>query len=261
VPASPKAFWNRVASTYDRVFPETAVGRHQRGIVHAVADRLFHPGQRILELNCGTGIDAVHFAERGVRVVACDLSEGMVDIARRRREGNRARGLVDLRVLPTEEIARLGGEPPFDGVFSNFSGLNHVMDLRRLAVDLAALLRPGAPALLCVATVFSPAESAWHLLRGDVRRATRRLARRTDDPSLVVRYRSARAWARALAPELRLREVIGVGVLLPSCAEPAARRFPATLERMARVDRALGRVPWVRDLSECILLHFEKVSA
>jgi SAM-dependent methyltransferase len=255
---SSEKYWNGVAPRYDRVFPKTVIGRAQRGLVHGVLDRVFQPGQRILELNCGTGIDAVHLAERGVRVLACDLSGQMIELARQRAHASGVGELVDFRVLATEDIGHLGAVSRFDGVFSNFSGLNLVMNLRAVARELAVLLTPNARALLCMAGPFSPAETAWYLLHGNLAGALRRLTRRTDDPSLIVRYFSARKMARMFAPEFRLREWTGIGVMLPSCVEPAARRLPAAFQRVARVDHQLGRVPGVRGLADCILLEFEK---
>ena len=38
------------------------IGRAQRRVVTKELDRIFHSGQRILELNCGTGVDALHLA-------------------------------------------------------------------------------------------------------------------------------------------------------------------------------------------------------
>jgi SAM-dependent methyltransferase len=253
---SSKDYWNRVAPGYDRAFPETAIGQAQREAVYEVLDRTFHAGQRILELNCGTGIDAVHLAENGVSVLACDLADGMIEMARRRAHASPARELIDFRALPTEGIADLGGQAPFDGVFSNFSGLNHVADLRGFARNVAALLKPDASALFCVAGCFSPAETVWCLLHGDLSGALRRLTRRTDDASLQVHYLSARAMARVLSPEFRLREWMGVGITLPSCAEGVARRFPKAFERVAPFDRRLGRVPGLRGLADCTLLTF-----
>ena len=41
-------------------------------------------GSRLLELGCGTGQATVPLAERGYRVLALDLSEGMAALARRK---------------------------------------------------------------------------------------------------------------------------------------------------------------------------------
>jgi 2-polyprenyl-3-methyl-5-hydroxy-6-metoxy-1,4-benzoquinol methylase len=259
LPARPsQSYWNRVAPGYDDIFPNTLIGQAQRKVVHEALDRVFQPGQRILELNCGTGIDAVHLAERGVRVLACDLSDQMIELARRRAHASQVGELADFRVLATEDIGHLGGLARFDGVFSNFSGLNLVMNLRAVAGNLAALLKPNARALFCLAGPFSPAETAWHLLHGNLGGALRRLTRRTDDPSLKVQYLSPMRLARTFAPEFRLQARTGIGVMLPSCVEPAARRFPTTFNRLAQVDHELGRVPGLRGLADCVLLEFER---
>lgn len=137
-----ETYWNKVAETYDQIFPHTLVGRVQRDIVWHELERVFQPGRRILELNCGTGIDAVHLAESGVTVLACDISPRMIEIARQRLRSTALEGLVEFRALPTEDIAGLEGKGCFDGAFSNFSGLNHVRDLSAVARNLARLLKP-----------------------------------------------------------------------------------------------------------------------
>jgi SAM-dependent methyltransferase len=256
---SSQAYWNTVAETYDQVFPHTLIGRAQRDVVWQELERVFHPGQRILELNCGTGIDAVHLAEGGVAVLACDISPRMIEIACRRSSSAGLADLVDFRALPTEDIAVLGGQGSFDGAFSNFSGLNHVGDLSAVARNLARLLKPGARALLCIAGRFVPSEMAWHLAHGNLRTAMRRLTRLTDDVTLKVHYPSVSAMARIFAPEFRLREWKGVGVAVPSCLEHLARRHPRALDRLAKADRWLGSVPVFRGMADCILLQFERI--
>jgi ubiquinone/menaquinone biosynthesis C-methylase UbiE len=256
---SSETYWNKVAETYDQVFPHTLVGRAQRDIVWHELDRVFQPGRRVLELNCGTGIDAVHLAESGVTVLACDISPRMVEIAWQRLRSNGLEGLVEFRALPTEDIAVLEGKGCFDGAFSNFSGLNHVRDLSAVARNLARLLKPGARALLCMAGRFVPLEMVWHLAHGNLRKAGRRLTHLCDDATLRVHYPSVGAMTRIFAPEFRLREWKGVGVTVPSCLEPVVRRHPKILNGLARADRWIGCVPAVRGMADCALLQFERM--
>src|SRR3954452_6492418 len=51
----------------------------------AVDERFQTPG-RLIDLGCGAGRHAVRFASRGFEVVAVDLSQTMLDIARRKAE-------------------------------------------------------------------------------------------------------------------------------------------------------------------------------
>jgi ubiquinone/menaquinone biosynthesis C-methylase UbiE len=86
--ASPPPF-DTVAETYDEVFSASAIGRAQRDAVWSEMDRVFAGGQRILEINCGTGIDAIHMARRGIHVEACDSSSRMIASAQRRADAER----------------------------------------------------------------------------------------------------------------------------------------------------------------------------
>ena len=58
--------------TTTAVFTESRLGELLRQAVWRRLDDVFRPGDRVLELDCGTGEDAVHLARRGVRVLATD---------------------------------------------------------------------------------------------------------------------------------------------------------------------------------------------
>lgn len=258
--------FDHVAKAYDAVFTNSLIGRAQRDSVWKELDRCFHPGQRILELNCGTGVDAVHLAERGVTVLACDVAPRMIQVARQRLSSLRDAKRVELRVLATEQVAGLAGEGPFDGAFSNFAGLNCVRDLSSVARDLAKLLAPGATALLCLAGPSVAWEILWYLGQGNPRKAFRRfqrggtIGRLAEGVTVEVQYPSAGKMARLFAPEFRLLRLKGVGVTVPpSYVEPLARRFPRVLRTLAGIDRLLSGVPVFRSLADHILLEFQRV--
>lgn len=253
-------YWNVTAETYDQIFPDTLIGQTQRSAVWRQVERVFQQGQRILEINCGTGIDAVHLAERGVHVLACDLSPRMVDLAIKRSVISNTTRLTQFRVLPTERISQLIGEERFDGALSNFSGLNCVEDLPAVAHNLADLLRPKASAIICMAGRIAPLEVAWYLGHGDVRQAMRRLRCTTEDSRILVHFPTVRAIERSFAPKFKLRQWQGVGVAVPpSCMEPLARRFPALLKVLERADDYLAPCPMLRAFADCVLLQFERL--
>ena len=254
-----------IAGSYDEVFTETFVGRAQRRQVWKETDRHFHAGDRILEINCGTGVDALHLAERGVRVLACDSSPRMIDAARRRVESIRTAASVELWVLPVEEISRLESESPFDGALSNFAGLNCVEDLSAVARDLARLLKPGGKALVCLFGSCCLWEMAWFLARGDASKSFRRFRRRGTlahlggNSSVHVHYPTVRKVRRLLAPHFRLTGWKGVGVTVPpSYLELLAVRFPGVFRAAERADAWLGRCPGIRGLADHVLLTFER---
>jgi SAM-dependent methyltransferase len=255
-----RQYWDLTAETYDQVFPETLVGRAMRGAVWTALEHAFQSGQRVLELNCGTGIDAVHLAERGIRVLACDLSPRMTEIATQRSVANEVAELAVFRAIPTEEIAQLIPEGPFDGAFSNFSGLNHVENLSGVARDLGQLLRPGARLLICMIGRFGAWEVIWQLAHRSLKGAMRRLHPQFETPKMKAYYPSVRSIAGAFKPNFRLLRWQGIGIAVPpSCMEPWARRFPTVLKGMVYADRWLTHCPGVKGLGDCVLLHFERL--
>src|SRR6266850_6647912 len=133
----PAAVFDQFAHDYDEHFGGI-LGRLFRRAVWRWLDGAFQPGEHILELSCGTGEDALHLAERGVRILATDASAGMLEVARKKvlEEGGSER--VRLRQLAIEQLDTLKEEcrDGFSGAFSNFGGLNFVADLPAAAHSL-----------------------------------------------------------------------------------------------------------------------------
>src|SRR5450756_2345327 len=129
-------------------------------------DTLFQPGMRILDIGCGTGEDAAHFAARGVTVYATDASPAMVQVAQ-------ARGGFTAAVCSAEELAQIGGT--FDGAISNFGALNCVASLPAVAGSLAGMVRPGGRVAICLLGRFCAWETLYYGVRWEFRKAFRRL--------------------------------------------------------------------------------------
>jgi SAM-dependent methyltransferase len=227
-------------------------------------DARFRPGQRVLELNCGTGEDALYLGRRGVRVLATDLAPAMLAVARQKIARAGLEGLVEVRQMPIEEVRFDAAEEQivnqFDGALSNFGGLNCVADLRAVAAGLAAALRRGGIALLCVMGPLVPWEWGWYLRRGQPGKAFRRL-RRGGTPwrGLTIRYPSSGALRRVFAPWFRPLRVSAVGGLIPpSYAEGWAEAHPRALAALDRFERRIETWSPLVWLADHYLLELER---
>src|SRR5262252_5544078 len=110
--ASPQAYaapFDEAADRYDQVFTNSTIGRAQRMSVWEELAKTFHSGDQILEIGCGTGIDASYLAERGVHVLACDSSPKMVAVATRKLKDIPRSQLVQVQVLAAEHVGSLSG--------------------------------------------------------------------------------------------------------------------------------------------------------
>lgn len=233
--------FDAAAATYDDDFTHSVIGRLQRRRLWSLYDRLFGPGSRLLDLGCGTGEDALHFARRGHEVEGVDLSPAMIEAAALRIEREGLQELAAVQALPLERLDELP-ERGFDGAYSSFSPFNCVADLRPAARALAERLRPGAPLALCLMSRYCLWETlllpVTRLLHGAARR--RRddwapAARDQDEPPLL--YHRISAVRRSFAPWFELLEAPGLGVFVPpTYLEPWAQRHPAWMQALARAD-------------------------
>jgi len=257
--------FDAVAARYDEAFTFSNVGRAQRASVWKELAKTFAPGDRILEIGCGTAVDACFLADRAVQVLACDSSPLMIEAATRRIRENGREGLVQPVLLRAEDLSTLPRNKLFDGVFSNFGAMNCVEDFNRLARDLAAMVKPGGVALLCWMGRYCFWEMAWYLGQGNWRKAFRRVTRkrisaRIADGALVqVRYLPVKLLAHRFTPWFRLQSVKGIGVIVPpSYLEFLTCRHPRLFRVCERADLLVGRCPGIRTFADHVLLRFQR---
>jgi SAM-dependent methyltransferase len=266
--AQPQAVgaFDQLAEGYDELFTKSLIGRAQRNIVWNALQQIFKRGDHILELNCGTGEDALFLGRNGVSVFACDASKRMVQIANQRLSVEDPDTSVQFSLLPTERLREIGSTPMFDGAFSNFSGLNCVADLTQTAEDLANLLPASAPLLICLSTRFCISEIVWFLLHGEFRKAFRRCSGQTSATvgqfTVDVYYPTVRQLRKLLSPFFVLQSVTGIGVTVPpSYVEIWIRRHPRFLGLLRALDAIVATRPGFRVLGDHMLLRFERVRA
>lgn len=244
---TPTTAFDRLAARYDDLWTSSAIGRAQRHQVWRHIDLLFHPGDRILDIGCGTGVDAAHFTARGVSVHATDPSPAMLAIARRQVGCGKA-GEGRLTIGQQDDIL----PHTLDGAISNFGALNCAPDLPSVSRDLGRLLRPGGRIAICIIGRFCLWESLYYSARLQFAKAFRRL--RGSAPSsigITVHYPTVAQIAAAFAPDFALECHTGIGLFVPPSYVP----LPAPLVRLcAALDRVLARLPLLRALADHRLL-------
>ena len=254
--------FDAMASDYDRSFSRGTIGKHLRLAVWRRLEAAFKPGERVLELNCGTGEDALHLARRGVAVVATDNSPGMLAATRAKVERAGLGHAVKVAHVAIENLAldRVDLPGPFDGVVSNFGGLNCVGDLAGLARGLAAVLRPGGRAVLCMMGPAVPWEWGWYLIHGQPAKAFRRLRRGGCEwQGLTVRYPAPGTVRRAFAPHFVQRRLSALGALIPpTYAEGWASRNLRLLDVLSRWERRIETLPPLPWLADHFVIEFER---
>lgn len=169
--------YDLIANTYDEIEAQNVVGRRLRNRMQEVLSRSFQPGDRLLEIGCGTGIEAIALASSGVEVVATDLSEQMVTRVRAKARNQRV-GNVTCRLMAAHQIGELVeefGEASFDGAYSHAGALNMDPLLCEVRSGLGRLLRVGGQFVCTVVNLTSLFEVLFYPLVLRPRKAFRRL--------------------------------------------------------------------------------------
>jgi 2-polyprenyl-3-methyl-5-hydroxy-6-metoxy-1,4-benzoquinol methylase len=230
-----------------------------RARLHAQYRRAFRRGGRVLDVGCGTGIDAVFLARMGLEVVGIDASAAMIDVFLG-RIGDTSQ--ISARVLRVEDV-RLLGDQRFDGLVSAFASLSALPDLRDFADDAARLVTPGGRMILHMLNRFSTWEWLGDVWRGDwhaASRVGRERQRRFVIGGQAVQhsmYFPVQAY-RAFHRDFHLRELYSLGALRPP---HTVRRLPrALVDALERADLRLGGLPLVRNAGRFFVLDLERRS-
>lgn len=165
------------AATYDCDFTESVIGKLQRNRVHhfllkSLGDR----SQKILEINCGTGEDALWLARHGNRVIATDASEKMIEECKRKIYESQFKSPVQAQQVSFSELKQKFSSESFDLIFSDFGGLNCVSpaELSRLVADFSSLLKPGGKFVAVIMGRKCLWERFYFVVKGKFKEALRR---------------------------------------------------------------------------------------
>ena len=241
--------FSRTAEKYDAFAEDHPHLTRMRNKVYAHVARHVPHAAHILELNAGTGTDAVALARRGYSVHATDIAPGML---KRLQEKADRLGLQDRVTMEQRSFLSLDGVEgaPFDVVFSDLGGLNCVPDLTPVVQQLPAILKLGG----IVTWVLMPHVCLWEMaeaFRGNIPLAFRRFARGRVRANLEglhfdVYYFSPREVIGWFGSDFQVLAVEGLSVITPTAeSKNFARLHPRLYGVLSWLDDRLSpRWPW-----------------
>ncbi len=241
--------FSRTANKYDAFAEDHPHLARLRQIVYAQVEHFVPKGGRILELNAGSGIDAIELARRGFYLHATDIAPGM--LARAQDKINRLglQEMVTLQECSFTNLEQIQGAP-YDAVFSNLGGLNCIPDLRPVIQQLPSVLKQSG--IVCWTVM--PRFCLWELaevFRGHPRLALRRLRRygtqaNLEGLSFRVYYFTPRQVIQWFGNHYRVLALQGLAVFTPTAeSKNFAKRHPHLYHALAWLEDHLAhRPPW-----------------
>jgi SAM-dependent methyltransferase len=186
------------------------------------------PGQRALELGCGTGIFLSQAARSGASLVGLDLTRELLAGAHAR-----VRALSNVRLVRGD-----AHRTPFpDGSFDTFYGSSilHHLDLARALGESFRLLRPGGRIVFAEPNILNPQVVVMFRLA-----ATKEYWGVSPDEMAFSRFHAARELRKAGFRAASVRPFDFVHPSLPPALLPVASGFSRFLERLPLVREIAG---------------------
>jgi len=154
-----KAF-SKQSGIFDGLYSGNTIVNYKRERVREHVLALLQVNSLILELNSGTGEDALFFAQNGHKVHATDLSAGMQQELTRKVKNAGMQGQISNELCSFTKLGQLKNKGPYDLIFSNFAGLNCTDELGKVLVSFPGLLKPDG----IVTLVILPKFCLWEAL-------------------------------------------------------------------------------------------------
>jgi SAM-dependent methyltransferase len=258
-----QAAFDSVAADYDGPRGNNALVQDMREEMWRWLDTTFAPSSRLIDLGCGTGLDAVRMARLGHSVTATDWSPRMIARTADRARGESVADRVSALAIGAHELERLEGSAEFDGAYSNLGALNCIPDLAPLAAACARLLKPQGALLFTVIGRLCPWEIAHYARRARWSRLAVRFARGIvpvgmNGHTIWTRYYTPREFYRPFERDLQLEHYRGLCLFAPPPYLAGVREARSMYQRLWRIDRRAAGWPVLRSMGDHFLILLRK---
>ena len=250
---------------FDRLYSGNPIIQYKRDRVRSHLMRYARAGDHMLELNSGTGEDAIFFAKHHLRVHATDISSGMQQVLVQKVEESGMGKYITNERCSFTRLDELMDQGPYDIIFSNFAGLNCTGRLDNVLSSCEALLKPGGFLTL----VIMPPFCLWEFLmlfRGKLKTALRRSFTRKGVKAHLVDRQYFTCWyyqpafvSKLLSKGFSVVDLEGLCTLVPpSYLEHFSVRYPRLYEFLKRKEAALkSKWPW-RSIGDYYIITLRK---
>lgn len=240
-----KADFDSAAQNYDSDFTFSEIGKIQRNLVYYQLQKQLKNTKKILEINCGTGEDAIWFAKQNFEVKATDISEKMIAIANSKANlENLNFSVLDINNISSENME-------FDMVFSNFGGLNCLtnIEMQKFFQSASKVLSEKGKISLVIMPKNCLWEQFYFVLKFDFKNAFRRKKEvafaNVDGKKVATYYYNPKEIVNLCQATFEILEVKPIGFFIPpSYLEPFFANKKKVLKGLAFLENRIRIKNW-----------------
>lgn len=243
------AAFTQQAEKFDELYCCNTIIKYKRKRVRDHLSKFIFSGMHILELNSGTGEDAIWFAQQNCQVYATDISTGMQNVMKQKIKAEGLDKLISSEICSFTALKNLHEKGPYDLIFSNFAGLNCTRQLDKVLASFTTLLKPKGTVTL----VILPKFCLWEFLlifKGKLKTATRRLCgkngatARVEQTNFKCWYYNPSYVIKHLKKDFDLLSIEGLCTIVPpSYIDNFAEKFPKVFSMLCKKENA-WKIKW-----------------
>ena len=258
-----KANFDAAAGNYDATFTNSVIGKLQRQLVyqHLTVILKKKKPQTILEVNCGTGEDAIWMANQHYKVKATDISKKMIDVAKSKIESENPS-------FKEVDINRLKEEFPiekFDLLFSNFGGLNCLpkTEVSSFFKNASGLLNKKGIMVLVIMPKNTLWEQLYFLLKRDSEKAFRRqkdfVTADVDGEKVATYYYNPKDIVHLANTNFKIRQYNPIGLFVPpSYLESFLKNKPRLISVLNAGEQKIKNLSWLSKYADHYIIVLQK---
>ena len=236
--------FSKQSVVFDQLYKENKLSEYLRSKFREEVLSHLKPNSSILELNCGTGMDAIYFAEKGHTILATDNAPGMlVELNRKIQATVFEKNITTLR-CSFHDIDTIKNKK-FDHIISNFGGLNCTDNLKDVLQKFEPLLNNHGKVTLMIMPKVCPWEIIM-LFKGKFKTAFRRFKKSTpahiEGVNFFCYYYNPGYVKKVLKNDFKILSLNGVFITVPpEFYQNFVERYPKLFLILSKIDSKISK--------------------
>jgi SAM-dependent methyltransferase len=257
------ASFDNYAKNYDDHFTFSPVGLMQRHAVYSLLMPFLNNKSRVLEINCGTGSDALEIGKYTLSVLATDASTKMIELCKAK---NNSAANVSFNVNLIQDLNEEIKNSNF--IFSNFGGLNCLspQEFAEFAHKCKVLLNTQADLFFVIMGRKCIWERLYFKFKGDQKKANRRdstigVETLINGSEFKTWYYSPKEIENFFGTEFKMVHTSGVGLFVPpSYLNPFFSNKKFLLKLLNGLDKLFCKFSWTANYADHFIIHLKKIN-
>jgi trans-aconitate methyltransferase len=258
-----KADFDNAAANYDVTFTNSVIGKLQRSLVYEQLQKIIKQKKTktIIEINCGTGEDAIWLAKQNFDVVATDISATMIEIAKSKTNLEN----VTFKKAAINSLSTAFSAKNFDFLLSNFGGLNCLSkeELAHFFSTIPEVLTTNSQVFLVIMPKNTLWESFYFASKLDFKNAFRRKKEHAianvDGEKVTTYYYNPKDIVNLANANFKVKLFKPIGLFVPpSYLEPFFKNKPKLLSFLNALEQKVKNQSWLSKYADHYVILLEK---